>query len=361
MGKNTKTEILFYDAMMQKDRFEKLYGPGDYTSTITKNVKHTIWLMTAYIMILLLLLIFLISGSNLSNQGVTLDNNGNIVSVARPVNGADTFVLDAEIISESGKTLTQQGINIVISPLETAAQQKSMQKNELTEEQQDTTQQEIRKVAYQLNSDTTVRNVALPKVLNDGTRIYWVPKKSHNVWIILFVLLIGSYVIYNNRDVRLVKTEKEAKESVLRELPEFVNKLVLLLNAGLIISNAFYKIVSDHKKIKGGEDNYFYGQLTHILLKCSETNGSIQHEIRSFAVRTGVVEFMRLSNIINDSMTKGSDLMTQLKMEGDSLWTARRKQVEEKGKLAETKLTFPLVILLLVLLMITIAPAMMEI
>jgi len=35
-------------------------------------------------------------------------------------------------------------------------------------------------------------------------------------------------------------------------------------------------------------------------------------------------------------------------------------QPKEKGKIAETKLTFPLVILLLVLVMITIAPAMME-
>lgn len=37
-----------------------------------------------------------------------------------------------------------------------------------------------------------------------------------------------------------------------------------------------------------------------------------------------------------------------------------KKQSEEKGRAAETKMTFPLVILLLVLVIITVAPAMIE-
>ncbi len=41
------------------------------------------------------------------------------------------------------------------------------------------------------------------------------------------------------------------------------------------------------------------------------------------------------------------------------MWIGRKKKAEEKGKLAETKLTFPLMILLLVLIMITVAPALL--
>jgi tight adherence protein C len=353
------THFLFDESRKQKERFEKLYGPGDYSATISKNIKKTIWLIAALISLLLLLTVFQISRLNPSNQGVNLDNKGNITSVVRPDSGDASIVLDADIIADSGINLSDNGIKLMISPLQTA-EQKNTEENMTNESFEDTTQHELRKAVYELNGDTTVRTVVLPNELKDGTRIFWVPKKSYNGWIMLFVLIIGCYAIYHNRDAGLGKTEKAAKESVLRELPEFVNKLVLLLNAGLILSGAFYKIVSDYERIRGGENNYFYGQLAHVMAKCNETNGSIQYEIRSFAVRTGVVEFMRLSNIINDSMTKGSDLITQLKMEGDGLWAARRKQIEEKGKLAETKLTLPLVILLLVLLMITISPAMME-
>ena len=57
----------------------------------------------------------------------------------------------------------------------------------------------------------------------------------------------------------------------------------------------------------------------------------------------------------------GVYLSEKLKQENSLLWLARKQQSEEKGRLAETKLTLPLMILLLVLIMMTIAPAMMEI
>jgi hypothetical protein len=346
--------------MRQQERFEKLYGHGDYTATIAKNMKRTGWWIAVFICLCLFLLIYQLNNSSIDKQGVYLDSEGNITSFVRPDSGDETIVMEANIISDSGKAITDQAIKLMITPLQTEAQQKLAEVKDLEKSEEDTTQHDIRNAIYQLNSDTTVREVVLPNELQDGTKIYWVPKKSQNGWAILFVCIIGGYAIYHKRDAGLAQTEKEARESILRELPEFVNKLILLLNAGLILSNAFNKIVMDYQRIRGGENNYFYGQLAHITVKCHETNESVQHEIRNFAIRTGVVEFMRLSNIINDSMTKGSDLVIQLKMEGDSLWAARRKQLEEKGKIAETKLTFPLVILLLVLLMITIAPAMME-
>ena len=50
----------------------------------------------------------------------------------------------------------------------------------------------------------------------------------------------------------------------------------------------------------------------------------------------------------------------KLESESDILWTQRKKIAEEKGRIAETKLTFPLALLLLVLILITAAPAIME-
>jgi tight adherence protein C len=361
MKTKTTTTQLMGESAKQKLRYEKLYGPGDYSETIHKNIMHTFWLIIVFVAFFVILLMLQLLKENIAEKGLITDKNGNIISIQRPAPGKATTVLDAEIQTDSGNHLTEQAIKIMISPLQTATQKKEAEESQSLGITEDVIQHEIRDTTYQLNHDTTVSTVTLPKQLADGTRIYWVPQKTHNWLFLLCIALFAGYAIYRNRDAALKRTEMIAKDSVLRELPEFVNKLVLQLNAGLILNQAFYKIVSDFKTINGCERNYFYGQLYHIMTKCNETNGTLQHEIRSFAVRTGVVEFMRLSNIISDSMTKGSDLMTQLKMEGDSLWAARRKQMEEKGKLAETKLTFPLVILLLVLVLITIAPAMMEI
>jgi tight adherence protein C len=344
----------------QQERLEKLYGPGNYMEYVDKNQKHTQRLLGISALLFLVLLITQMSKSSLLDQGVTLDQNGNLKTILRPNADQPTYVLEADVISESGDQLSKQGVQIIVSPQKSknADEESKNIGNEISSE--DALQHQIRKAVYRLNEDTTIAKITVPKNLDDGTRVFWIPKKrDHWTMLILLFTVIG-FGIFRSRDAGLSRIEKETTESVLRELPEFVNKLVLLLNAGLILSNAFNKITLDYQKMRGGENNYFYGQLVMIMQKCNETNGSIQREIRNFAIRTGVVEFMRLSNIIGDSMTKGSDLMLQLKMEGDNLWAARRKQLEEKGKIAETKLTFPLVILLLVLVMITIAPAMME-
>ena len=65
-------------------------------------------------------------------------------------------------------------------------------------------------------------------------------------------------------------------------------------------------------------------------------------------------------NIITDNQFKGVDLSDKLESERDLLWEQRKKLAEERGRAAETKMAFPLAILLLVLILITAAPAMLQ-
>ena len=109
------------------------------------------------------------------------------------------------------------------------------------------------------------------------------------------------------------------------------------------------------------DDSYFYRQLGMIETHAANTNTPVHVELSEFARRSGVREMMRITNIISDNIGKGSDLTGKLTQESSMLWFARKKHAEEKGRLAETKLTVPLVILISVLVMITISPALMEI
>ena len=72
-------------------------------------------------------------------------------------------------------------------------------------------------------------------------------------------------------------------------------------------------------------------------------------------------ELVRISNIINDNVNKGVELTAKLQAESEMLWLNRKKSCEERGRLAETKLTLPLIIFLMVLIVITVAPALLEI
>ncbi len=168
------------------------------------------------------------------------------------------------------------------------------------------------------------------------------------------------WMLYKGRFYTVEKEEKRARESIIRELPQFINKMILLISAGVVLHTAFLKIVDDYEK-SGKHGSYFYMQLTQIGRAVRETNGSLCQELQQFAKRSGVKELIRISNILSDNLNKGADLSEKLKQENSLLWLARKQQSEEKGRLAETKLTLPLMILLLVLIMMTIAPAMMEI
>ncbi len=69
---------------------------------------------------------------------------------------------------------------------------------------------------------------------------------------------------------------------------------------------------------------------------------------------------MRISNILSDNMSKGVDLTEKLTRESEVFGIGRKKNCEEKGRLAETKLTLPLMVFLMVLMVVTVAPALME-
>jgi len=94
--------------------------------------------------------------------------------------------------------------------------------------------------------------------------------------------------------------------------------------------------------------------------RVNQSNTSLIKELKEFSQRCGVREMVRLTVVISENWNKGSMLAEKLEGEGQLLWISRKKRAEEQGKLAETKLTFPLMILLLVLIMVTVAPALME-
>jgi hypothetical protein len=206
----------------------------------------------------------------------------------------------------------------------------------------------------------------LPEDLGNGIEVRWFEARETNKSILFPILLISLLVVYFKRYDKINKEIKEAEDSLLTDLPEFINKLVLLLNAGLVVSTAFEKITGDynkmHKEPMSGrrKERYLYEQLLAIQSRVDRSNTPLILELKAFSQRCGVREMVRLTAVIADNWNKGSALAEKLESESELLWVSRKKKAEEKGKIAETKLIFPMVILLMVLIMIVIAPAMME-
>ena len=202
--------------------------------------------------------------------------------------------------------------------------------------------------------------VSLPSRLEDGTKIIWEYNKSFSITIYIVIASLFLLLLYKERYSQIDKEEEKNLAIVKKELPVFINKIALLLNSGMVFQSAFMKIVDDNENFLGGNNNYFYQQLSVIASNVRERNYTSHEELENFAKRTRLKEFIRVTNIISDNIYKGVVLTDKLEKEGEQLWFNHKKQIEENGRLAETKLVAPLALLLSILVLITVAPALIE-
>ena len=303
----------------------------------------------------------------LSSQGQSagIVESGGSIYIVRPAEDQDPghLVLRAEV--SDGDKVIEKKIDLTMDPYEKESSEEKQDDGDgeaAGKRNREAVEMELRGIASELNSDKAVKKVKLPDSLASGEKISWeVEEKSGSNGIaIMAVTVLTAFCIYKKRFSVLEQQRRLQRESVMRQLPEFVNRLVLLLNAGLVLTSAFEKSVEESFVEDSKGDDYFYGKLREIYVLCTTTNASMHVEFRKMAKESGIRELTRVSNIISDNIRKGVELTGKLQAESELLWISRKKSCEEKGRLAETKLTLPLMIFLMVLIIITVAPALME-
>ena len=298
-------------------------------------------------------------------QSAGIVESGGSIYIVRPAEDQNPghLVLRAEV--SDGDKVIEKKIDLTMDPYEKESSEEKQDDGDgeaAGKRNREAVEMELRGIASELNSDKAVKKVKLPDSLASGEKISWEveDKSGSNGIAIMAVTVLTAFCIYKKRFSVLEQQRRLQRESVMRQLPEFVNRLVLLLNAGLVLTSAFEKSVEESFVEDSKGDDYFYGKLREIYVLCTTTNASMHVEFRKMAKESGIRELMRVSNIISDNIRKGVELTGKLQAESELLWISRKKSCEEKGRLAETKLTLPLMIFLMVLIIITVAPALME-
>lgn len=297
--------------------------------------------------------------ANLLNASVLPDDNlvlkdGYVVSINRPDQGTYGVNLMVEIKDDNNKA-TQNVALKIISSKEKQEKENQNSKDAISENILKNRDNQLLREIRQINNSEAAL-IKLPNQLEEGSELTWRVKNNNNYMYIILLFIFCMATVYLGRFSRAKKIQSGARESVLKELPDFINKIVLLLNAGLVFSSAFSRIVNygDENDSSG----YFQQQMRQIKDRVEETNSSLIEELKNFSARIQVRELSRTVNIIADNIYMGSLLVEKLQIESDLLWENRRKLAEEKNRIGETKLSFPLAIHLIVLISITIAPAL---
>ena len=149
------------------------------------------------------------------------------------------------------------------------------------------------------------------------------------------------------------KIEKR-RESLQLEFPEFVNKLILLVNAGMTIPAAWSKIVSDEDK-----DTPLYREL-QICMADIHAGKPEAAAYEEFARRCKIKEVIKFVSVIILNLRKGGrEMLPTLRAQADECWEARKAIARRLGEQASSKLLLPMSIMLLGIIIIVALPAIL--
>ena len=309
----------------------------------------------------LLILVLVLKGPEEKGQIVS-DSEGNAVSIKRyTTEKSENYNLVAEI--KKGSETIARDVNLSVQAVKNSRGADALSDETDGEAEMDMAlDAAINEIEY--SKSKTIR---LPGELSDGSKVSWkaVGKRDYTVFFLIPLIYAGliAFVIRAPKDRLKTETEKR-KQSILKGLPRFCNQLFLMMNAGLILSDAFEKITDSYALRLCDDDvettnDYFESELVRIRRDDPGHRSSTASLIHEFAVKNDVKEMIRIATILTENEKRGSDVIESLSRESRYLWDERKVIAREKGKMIDSKMSYPLGILLILLIVITMAPAML--
>lgn len=143
-------------------------------------------------------------------------------------------------------------------------------------------------------------------------------------------------------------------------LPSFINQILLLLNSGMVLQEALKYVAVHYKKLEDDRKNTFILEYIKVYDDSLKTGESMIKGFYRLGRESRVKELSRVAGIIADSGRRGVNLWDKLADEGEELWEERKRNALERIRLSESKMSFPLGLLLIALILITAAPAMLQ-
>ena len=206
-----------------------------------------------------------------------------------------------------------------------------------------------------LSSDAEGTALSLPSDA-EGASLTWSAVKKQAPAYIIATGAFAAAFIWLSRDDAAERRLKKRRSMLEAELPNMIFRMMLLLNAGLIAESAFAKITEQSQE----DRNPLYRAFRDIKMSAEKKNTSFVNELHSFAKASDSADLLRFASLAAEHAGSGAELAGKLEQERDRMWNFRVTNAKTKIKEAETKLCFPLVLLLLALIIITAAPSFMN-
>ena len=264
------------------------------------------------------------------------------------------------IYEESGQSLGTYQVSVTVIPLK--------------QYQYETWKADLQATIERTDEETASESVLKLPTEFEGKQLRWKGKSENTTWYLLFFGVVIGVLVYIAMDEELQNKVKLRKRQMLRDYPDILNKLTLLIGAGMTVSGAWERIVTDYVKLSG-QQSKTTGQQSKHKRKMKEEKRYAYEEmlvtnyelrlgvsemkaIEDFGRRTGVVEYLKLSSALIQNMKKGAEGLTQiLDLMAAEAFDSRKQRAKQLGEEAGTKLLIPMMIMLVLVLIIIMVPA----
>lgn len=159
---------------------------------------------------------------------------------------------------------------------------------------------------------------------------------------------------------RKQEQQKRRKYLLEMEYPDMVSKMALLLSSGMTLQGAWRKIAYSYEEKRKSHTSIRMPAYEEMLIACHEmeTGTGEQRAYERFGERCGLAVYRKFSNILTQNLKKGSHgIVELLEQEADNAFEERKNAAKRYGEEAGTKLLFPMIIMLGIVIVILMVPA----
>lgn len=242
-------------------------------------------------------------------------------------------------------------INIVVFPKEKTDEERLLEKLE----------EEIHNSQLE---DPESEYLKLPEVIED-LKLTYSDNEGKDRYVLNLLGIVAVICIGVSSYSQLEKERKKKNRQMLLDYPDIINKLVLLVGAGMTIKNAWRKMCLEYEnKLETSKPSnakrYIYEEMVATYNEIQNGVTEIEAYDR-FGRRVQLVPYMKLSSLLVQNTKKGtSDLLQLLEYEAVQAFEERKEIAKRLGEEAGTKLLGPMVLMLFIVLIIIMVPAFMQ-
>lgn len=186
----------------------------------------------------------------------------------------------------------------------------------------------------------------------EGHRIAYETKREYSNVVVMCFGIMALVLMFFSMDNALLSQIENRNSQLLCDYAKLVSKLSLYLGAGVSLRTAFTRILQNIDRTR------FYVRELEVTMREINNGISENEAIEKFARRCNLSCYIKLGVLINQNMKKGNNqLCEQLKLESKKAFEERKNIARKYGEEAGTKLLFPMLLMLLVVMVIIMYPA----